>query len=172
MNNQLEINLGALNLPVPLKDGYDKKKKLIDLIEKPLWTVTGKEAKNTLIPDLISIFQNDGNYEFIIFDAKYYNAHLESGITPSGQPGIESITKQYLYQLAYQKFINDHKFSTVKNCFLLPTENDSIEDKGEAKLEMLENLGLQNIQVRFIPAIMAYDLYLAERKMNIDNLKL
>ena len=85
-----------MNLPVPLKDGYDKKKKLIDLIEKPLWTVTGKEAKNTLIPDLISIFQNDGNYEFIIFDARcIVHAHLESGITPSGQPGIESITKQF-----------------------------------------------------------------------------
>lgn len=37
---------------------------------------------------------------------------------------------------------------------------------------MLENLGLQNIQVRFIPATMAYDLYVAERKMNINNLKL
>lgn len=172
MNNQLEVYLGVLNLPVPLKDKYDKKQKLIDLIEKPLWTVTGKVAKSTLIPDLVSIFQNDGNYEFIIFDAKYYNAHLEKGITPSGQPGIESITKQYLYQLAYQKFINDHEFSAVKNCFLLPTENDSIEDKGEAKLEMLENLGLQNIKIRFIPATMAYDLYLTERKINIKTLNL
>lgn len=172
MNNQLEVYLGALNLPVPLKDEYDKKQKLIDLIEKPLWTVTGKVAKSTLIPDLVSIFQNDGDYEFIIFDAKYYNAHLEKGITPSGQPGIESITKQYLYQLAYQKFINDHEFSAVKNCFLLPTENDCIEDKGEAKLKMLENLGLQNIKIRFIPASKAYDLYLTERKINFETLNL
>ncbi len=172
MNNQLEVYLGALNLPVPLKDEYEKKQKLIDLIEKPLWTVTGKVAKSTLIPDLVSIFQNDGDYEFIIFDAKYYNAHLEKGITPSGQPGIESITKQYLYQLAYQKFINDHEFSAVKNCFLLPTENDCIEDKGEAKLKMLENLGLQNIKIRFIPASKAYDLYLTERKINFETLNL
>ncbi|WRK55189.1 LlaJI family restriction endonuclease [Coprobacillaceae bacterium CR2/5/TPMF4] len=118
MDNQLDVPLGALNLPAPLKDGYDKKQKLIELIEKPLWTITGKVAKDTLIPDLVSIFQNDGNHEFIIFDAKYYNAHLEKGIIPSGQPGIESITKQYLYQLAYQKFIKDHEFSAVKNCFL------------------------------------------------------
>ena len=172
MNNQLNINLGDLDLPVPLKDGYDKTKKLIDLIEKPLWTATGKVAKRTLIPDLVSIFKNCGDYEFIIFDAKYYNAHLEKGVTPSGQPGIESITKQYLYQLAFQKFINDHKFSTVKNCFLLPTENNFIEDKEEVKLEMLGNLGLQNIQVRFIPAIMAYDLYLTERKMDFNLLNL
>ena len=42
----------------------------------------------------------------------------------------------------------------------------------KAKLEMLENLGLQNIKVRFIPAIMAYDLYLLDRKMNISDLEL
>lgn len=172
MNNQLEVCLGDLNLPIALKDGYDKKQKLIDLIEKPLWTITGKVAKSTLIPDLVSIFQNDKGYEFIIFDAKYYNARLEKGITPSGQPGIESITKQYLYQLAYRTFIEDHNFSKVKNCFLLPTENDCIEDKGEAKLEMLENLGLQNIKIRFIPATMAYDLYLSERKINFETLNL
>lgn len=172
MDNQLDVPLGALNLPAPLKDGYDKKQKLIELIEKPLWTITGKVAKDTLIPDLVSIFQNDGNHEFIIFDAKYYNAHLEKGIIPSGQPGIESITKQYLYQLAYQKFIKDHEFSAVKNCFLLPTENIYIEDKGEVKLEMLENLGLQNIKIRFIPTSLAYELYLSEKKMDIEILKL
>lgn len=172
MDNQLNIPLGALKLPIPLRNGYNKKQKLIELIEKPLWTITEKRAKDTLIPDLVSIYQHHSTYDFIIFDAKYYNANLDKGIMPTGQPGIESITKQYLYQLAYQKFIEDHGFSTVKNCFLLPTENTEIEDKGEAKLEMLENLGLQNIQVRFIPATMAYDLYLAERKMDINDLKL
>lgn len=172
MDNQLNVPLGALNLPIPLKDGYDKKQKLIELIEKPLWTIPEKVAKDTLIPDLISIFQNNKDYEFIIFDAKYYNAHLEKGITPSGQPGIESITKQYLYQLAYQKFIVDHNFTAVKNCFLLPTENTGIEDKGEVKLEMLEELGLQNIKIRFIPTSLAYELYLLEKKMNIEILKL
>lgn len=172
MNNQLDVPLGALKLPVPLKDGYNKKQKLIELIEKPLWTFSEKTAKDTLIPDLVSIYQKDNIFDFIIFDAKYYNANLQKGIIPSGQPGIESITKQYLYQLAYQKFINDHEFSTVKNCFLLPTENDYIEDKGEVKLEMLENLGLQNIKVRFIPAMLAYDLYLSDRKINFELLNL
>lgn len=172
LDNQLNVPLGALKLPVPLKEGYNKKHKLIELIEKPLWTITEKTANDTLIPDLISICKKNNSYEFIIFDAKYYNAHLEKGLTPSGQPGIESITKQYLYQLAYQNFIEDHEFSKVQNCFLLPTENTNIEDKGEVKLEMFEKLGLQNIKVRFIPASIAYDLYLAERKMNIIDLKL
>ena len=125
MENQLDVPLGAIKLPVPLKDGYDRKKKLIELIEKPLWTATGKTAKDTLIPDLISICKVNNQYQFIIFDAKYYNAHLEKGIAPTGQPGIESVTKQYLYQLAYQKFIEEHEFASIKNCFLLPTETVS-----------------------------------------------
>lgn len=172
MDNQLDVPLGAIKLPVSLKDGYDRKKKLIELIEKPLWTVTGKTAKDTLIPDLISICKIDRQYQFIIFDAKYYNALLENGTVPTGQPGIESVTKQYLYQLAYQKFIDEHEFSAVKNCFLLPTENNEIEDKGEVRFNMLANLGLQDIKVRFIPAAMAYDLYLSGRKMDIEMMNL
>ena len=95
MDNQLEKQLGSLHLPIPLVSGYDPFTKLIDLIEKPLWTATGKTAKDTLIPDLVTISED----KFIIFDAKYYNADLEPGITPKGQPGIESITKQYLYRI-------------------------------------------------------------------------
>ncbi len=168
MDNQLDVRLGALQLPIPLKPEYDRKQKLIDLIEKPLWSVTGKTAADTLIPDLVSIAGN----QFIIFDAKYYNAQLVPGITPKGQPGIESVTKQYLYQLAYQKFITDHEFSVVKNCFLMPTENKEIEDHGEASMDMLSALGLQNIKVRFLPADMVYDHYLSGRKMDISILKL
>ena len=168
MDNQLDKQLVTLSLPHPLKPEYDRSKKLIDLIEKPLWSATGKTANDTLIPDLITIAAD----QFIIFDAKYYNARLISGQVPKGQPGIESVTKQYLYQLAYQKFINDHGFKEVKNCFLMPTENTDVELKGEASMEMLSNLGLQNIKVRFIPATMAYDHYLSGRKMDVSVLEL
>lgn len=168
IDNQLEVRLGALQLPMPLKPEYDRKQKLIDLIEKPLWSVTGKTATDTLIPDLISI----SGGQFIIFDAKYYNAQLEPGAAPKGQPGIESVTKQYLYQLAYQKFISDHGFSDVKNCFLMPTENKEIEDHGEVSMSMLSSLGLQNIKVRFLPTDIAYDYYLSGRKLDIELLRL
>ena len=168
MDNQLEVRLESLQLPMPLKPEYDRKQKLIELIEKPLWSVTGKVAKDTLVPDLISI----SNGQFIIFDAKYYNAQLEPGNAPKGQPGIESVTKQYLYQLAYQKFISDHGFSVVKNCFLMPTENKEIEDHGEASMKMLSLLGLQDIKVRYLPADIAYDYYLSGRKMDVGLLRL
>lgn len=172
MDNQLDVPLGILKLPEPLKEGYDKRRSLIELIEKPLWTITGKCAKDTLIPDLVSICKVNDQHQFIIFDAKYYNAKFELGAVPKGQPGIESVTKQYLYQLAFQKFIIDHGFDTVKNCFLMPTENKKIEDQGEVSLEMLHALGLQNIKVRFLPADMAYEHYLEGKKMDIAALKL
>lgn len=44
-----------------------------------------------IVPDLITIFEN----RFYIFDAKYYTPKLKYGQTPKGQPGIESVTKQY-----------------------------------------------------------------------------
>jgi len=168
LDNQLEVRLGALDLPVPLKDKYNKQDKLIDLIEKPLWTITGKVANDTLIPDLISVTHK----HFIVFDAKYYNALLIPGQTPKAQPGIESVTKQYLYQLAYQTFIADHGFEAVKNCFLMPTEENEIIDKGEVSMGMLHDLGLQNIKVRFVPAKSVYECYLSGRKLDIESLRL
>lgn len=168
MDNQLGKQLGSLSLPNPLKTGYDRSKKLIDIIEKPFWSATGKRANDTLIPDIITIAAD----RFIIFDAKYYNARLIYGQTPKGQPGIDSITKQYLYQLTYQKFINEHGFKEVKNCFLMPTENNEVEIKGEALLGFLSNLGLEDIKVRLIPATMVYDYYLSGRKLDISILRL
>ena len=168
MDNQLETRLGALMLPTDLKQGYNPNARLKDLIEKPMWTATGTRAKDTLIPDLIAVTPT----HFVIFDAKYYTAQLEPNKMPKGQPGIESITKQYLYQLAYQRFINDHGISGVKNCFLMPTDKKAIKDMGEVSLDMLSGLGLQNIQVRLLPADMVYDYYLAGKKLNIDYLDL
>ncbi len=172
MDNQLKESLGSLNLPVPLKKKYNKKDRLIDLIEKPFWSATKKTAQKTLIPDLVSISRNSAGYDFIIFDAKYYDARLEIDVIPKKQPGIESITKQYLYQLAYQNFIKEHGFARIRNCFLMPTEENEIISKGEVSMKMLESLGLQNIKVRFIPAKMAFEYYLTGRKMNIELLEL
>ena len=40
------------------------------------------------------------------------------------QPGLESITKQFLYQSAYREFITENHFDKVANVFLVPTEKD------------------------------------------------
>lgn len=172
MDNRLNARLDALRLPVPLKAGYDRGMRLRDIIEKPYWSAAGKTAADTLIPDIVSITEAENGYGFLIFDAKYYNARLEPGMPPVGQPGVEAVTKQYLYQLAYRKFIEDHAFSAVRNCFLLPTEGAEVTDGGEASLAMLESLGLRNIAVRFLPAKMAYDCYLAGRKLDVSALRI
>lgn len=168
MNNQLEKQLGRLNLPVPLKSTYNREDKLIDLIEKPLWIATGKTANDTLIPDIITI-KGD---QFIIFDAKYYNARLDPDIVPKGQPGIESITKQYLYQLAYQEFIIDSGFKKVKNCFLMPTGESEVINKETVHMGMFFSLGLQDIEVRFLPTSIAYEYYLSGKYIDIEMLLL
>ena len=172
MDNQLKRPIGSLPLPVPLKQDYDRKTLLIDLIEKPLWSLPNKTASNTLIPDSVSIVKAGGEYKFIIFDAKYYNARLEPGEPPKAQPGIESVTKQYLYQLAYMNFINDHDIKTIRNCFLMPTETDEVIDKGTVSMDMLGQLGFEKIETRCVPAKLMYGHYLEGSKIDISLLKL
>ena len=181
MDNQLQKPIGGLRLPVPLTEQYRnmRHKKLIDLIDKPQWSGTAptgepfvKQAEDTLIPDLISIVCVDGDYQFIIFDAKYYNIQLEHNKKLRGQPGIESITKQYLYQLAFQPFLEAHQINIVRNCFLMPTASSEIVPKGVASLTMLSNLGLQDIQVRLLPAEMMYRHYVENTKIDTRLLQL
>lgn len=178
-NNKLDILIGNLDLPIPLNKKYKPNEKLIDIIEKPVWigfegkkNELEKKAKDTLKPDLISILKYEEKVQFIIFDAKYYNLQLEKGKELRGYPGIGDVTKQYLYQLAYRQFIYDHKIDIVKNCFLMPTQEENIVKKGIVKVEMLSNLGLQDIQIRLIPAKMLYNKYLSGKIINIDILEL
>lgn len=174
-DNKLRTSLGKLNMSVPLSKEYTPSDMLIEIIEKPVWKgpdTEEKKASDTLIPDLISIPKIGNEDYFLIFDAKYYNLRLEKGKTLCGNPGVGDVTKQYLYQLAYKKFIKAHNIAVVKNCFLMPTEKNEIIDKGTAKMEMLEALGLENIQIRLMPAAMMYEYYLTQRKIDVALLNL
>ena len=179
LDNQLQKPIGGLNLPVPLAERYQEMRhdKLIQLIDKPEWSGTApdgqaftKIAEDTLIPDIISIAKNGDDHRFIILDAKYYNIQLESGKRLRGQPGIESVTKQYLYQQAYREFIKDHQFSRVGNYFLMPTEQDDVINKGKVSLPMMSVLGLEDIQVRLLPAELVFRHYLENTKLQLDKL--
>lgn len=166
--NQKDKRLVDLNILKKLKSNYVGNIKLFDLIEKPFWTAAGKTASKSLEPDTIVISNNN----FIILDAKYYTPQLEKNKPLKGQPGIESITKQYLYQLAYQNFITENNFDSVKNCFLFPTSDSSVKNFGEVKLDMLSNLGLNDIDVRFLPTDKVYDCYLKNEELDISFLDL
>lgn len=176
MDNQLQTPLGALRLPTRLHPDYQDQRDLplISLIERPIWSGAGYShvATDTLIPDLVSISRDESRSAFIIFDAKYYTPQLQPGKVLRAQPGIESVTKQYLYQLAFQPFVEKHGISKVANCFLMPTEDHTIIDKGTASMPMLDALGLEKIKVRFLPATVMYDHYIAGTKMDLSELNL
>lgn len=181
MDNKLQQPIGSLQLPVYLSKRYReiKHRKLIELIDKPQWSGVSseghtfvKQAEDTLVPDIISIVNVDGDFQFIIFDAKYYNIQLEHDKKLRGQPGIESITKQYLYQLAYQPFVEEHQIHTVRNCFLMPIATQEIVEKGAVAIDMLSGIGLQDIQVRLLPAEKMYRHYIENTKMDIRTLNL
>lgn len=176
-------NCGINNVIIPQNANYKKDSKLKDVIEKPKWCEFTKEssvesvaictADKTLIPDLITIKKTEDELTFIIFDAKYYNLEF-SGNVLSGQPGIGDITKQYLYQLAYKDFIKANGIKKVKNCFLMPSEEngkDGVVKKGYVCLDMLDALGLEYIEYRVLSARKLYELYLNNQKFEVDLFK-
>jgi len=173
-DNQLQKQLGALNLPVILLNEYDSKKALISVIEKVQWigykqdgSKFQREANDTLRPDIVTMFVKNNVHSFIILDAKYYNLRLIPNEKLSGQPGINDITKQYLYELAFKKFINDHKIENIKNCFLIPTDEETLLDYGYVKMNMFELLNLQNISLWKLPADEMFTYYLDNKKIDI-----
>ena len=168
--------LGRLNLNVNLHEDYQPMKNynLIDIIEKPTWKAFDSnkehEVKHTLIPDLISIYELDGESCFGIFDAKYYNIVL-NGKSLKNQPGVGDVTKQYLYQLAYNDFIIKHEFKHVKNAFFMPSEEEESRLIGEAKMDMLYGLSdppLVNISVVKLSARKVFDGYLSNDKFDLS----
>lgn len=178
IDNHLETNLDELPLLYGLSDDYIdySKTSLINLIERPKWAVrnTGKphESEKTFTPDLINLNVNsNGELQFLIFDAKYYNLCLNEK-TLSGQPGVESISKQYLYQLAYKDFLEKQNISIVKNCFLFPTETDQFMNIGEVYLEMLDNLGLEKIQLIMLPSHVVYKCFLSNKRLDLSKLEI
>lgn len=177
-DNKLSTPIGKLKLPTDLHNDYIHRKKytLLEIIQKPVWKYFDSEgnthnnlAKDTLTPDLISLYDTNKGMCFGIFDAKYYNIKLEKNKV-QGQPGVGDVTKQYLYQLAYNDFILKHGFTSVKNAFLMPTEEDDVLLNGEAEMGILSGLSnppLSNILVVKLPASKIYKYYLSDRRLNI-----
>lgn len=158
------LNTPLYKLPL-LYNRYEKSnRKLIDIIEKPKWIDSDEEGifsnkAKTLIPDTIVIDKD----VMIIYDAKYYCFENKRNYL-RGQPGIESITKQYLYQLAYKDFAKKNGIKIIRNCFIIPTEGNEIINKGKVELNMLGNLELEPIKVLLLPTQQIFKLYLSNKK--------
>lgn len=145
-----------------LNNKYEAVKKLI---ASPKWiTASGKGHKAaTLIPDIITITKDS----FIISDAKYYSIKLTDDIL-SNNPGVEDVTKQYLYQLAFQEYISIKNFTSVKNMLLFPSEDDEIKELGKVTIKFLKDLNLEDITLFSLPAHRIYDLYTNSKRLNIE----
>ena len=171
--NKLHTPLGQL--PLNLAPGYNPHAQLISLIASPRWSgidTTGrsftKNATETLIPDIVCVSKTD----FTILDAKYYCPQLLPDKPLRGQPGVGDVTKQYLYQLAFGKFIQDHRLQPIHNCFVMPTEEKLVSCFAVAEMEILSQLGLKNIIVRKVPAQVLYEKYLKRLTLDISYLQL
>mgnify|MGYP000621123456 CR=1 FL=1 len=103
----------------------------------------------------------------IIYDANIIVLSILDKIL-KGQPGIESITKQYLYQLAYKKFTEDNKISNIENYFIIPTETDTINYSGFVTFPILKNIGLENIKICLISAKYMFKNYLDNQIIEIN----
>ena len=158
-DNQLEVPLYKLNIA---HNCYkkDDNKRLIDIIEKPVWKIDNNLSflADTLKPDTITI-QNNIMY---IYDAKYYKLIIKNNKIIN-QPGIESITKQYLYHLAYKNFIKKHEIDGVENYFVLPIENKNYISDLTVSLKTMNIFELPDIKVIFIEASKAFDDYLKNK---------
>lgn len=119
----LKKTLGSLGFTIENK--WDVDKKLSEIIPQPQWErwlgdrFAKREGTDTLIPDTVTIAEStDGERLFCIYDAKHYVPSANGKM--KHQPGLESVTKQFLYQSAYRRFIKAHKFDRVVNAFLVP----------------------------------------------------
>lgn len=114
------------SLPIELAGEWrgNADKTLLQIIPRPLWERPSGVAcgdVDTLIPDTVTFARgSEGSRLFCIYDAKYYVPSENGRMT--GQPGVESVAKQFLYQSAYRNFVLDHGFDNVASAFLVPSE--------------------------------------------------
>ncbi len=153
--------------------------RLIDIIPRPQWTVLAEDGEGecgdvaTLMPDIVLMHHDQtGNNVFAILDAKYYTPELGERVI--GVPGVESVTKQFLYQAAYRDFVLAHGCKRVVNAFLAPSAGKTIEHAGRVRFpgvipvqeEPLSNV----VELYALPAEMVFDAYLAGT--TLDNAEL
>lgn len=149
---------------------------LRNVIKAPRWRKSGypmvKDPKvETLKPDLVCIYpvdEENKDYCFGIYDAKYYCIDYQVNgdrARIDGQPGVGDVTKQYLYQLAFDDFITKQGYRYIQNMFFCPDETAD-KDYGWVQMDMLHQIGdkkLENIAVVKLCATEMYDIYLANK---------
>lgn len=109
-----------------------------DRIPKPAWMIyPGSEPvrKHTYNPDIIRTTSTLEENLFLIMDAKYYGIKFENGRL-TGNPGVEDVSKQLLYDQALQEA--QAGFPRRLNLFLFPSmQEEAVTPFGYVNLEFL-----------------------------------
>ena len=113
-------------------------------ISKPAWQIDNNvfHSEHTLRPDFLKNYRfADSNY-LLIFDAKYYafDYDIEHTNLIKSAPGVGDITKQYMYQKALEQYVTINEIHNVYNAFLLPSNEEYIQVKGNVRFDFISNL--------------------------------
>lgn len=129
-------------LGISLDGSFNGEDTLEGLIKKPQWKAASggepHDADKTLRPDYIRIVKSNDHTHFVILDAKYYDIELDDRHV-SGQPGVEDVSKQYLYQLTYSEFMHMHSMTPI-NAFVSPTDQSESSVAGTATMPIFPSL--------------------------------
>lgn len=127
----------------------DLKFDLSDFIELPDWKINNEsvEYDGDLIPDIISFRKLDlTNTGMYILDGKYYLLS-RTGNKLKGNPGIQDVVKQYVYNAALRSFIHKFKISGIANAFLVPAlEKDTGIIKSDADIDKIGSVPYWTVQ--------------------------
>lgn len=150
-----------------------KNETLLGIVPSPEWSWFDgsyeRDCNNvaTLIPDTVTAWGEGDGGTFAILDAKYYTPKM--GKAPKGMPGVESVTKQILYQRAYREFISDHGYGRVVNAFLIPYDGDEFRLAGRVKFpgvfDNVEEPFSDHVDMLALPAERIWKCYLDGRAL-------
>ena len=176
------LNRKLSKLDFPLKGEWVERKRdtLLGIIESPKWErrrgndYVECDPVATLIPDTISFAVDEGGRRaFCIYDAKYYIPNV--GGKMKGQPGLESVAKQFLYQSAYKDFVLDHGFDYVVNTFLVPTTSDKLRELARVSFpKVMGEVGppfSNYIHMWAVPASEVFDAYLQGARIDTEAMR-
>ena len=161
----------------------NKSKKLSDYIEIPEWHLHENYSIATnydgdLIPDIVTLKKNiSGNTAMYILDGKYYLLKNKENKL-QGNPGIQDVVKQYVYNSALKSFIDNFKIGEIANVFLIPKlESDTSDNPKYADVpywSMQKNTfnELPTLQVIKLNPNTVWECYLKNQPINSEILDL
>lgn len=175
------LNKRLRQLPLALNEDWQKRNEetLLNIIPRPRWErfriteYTDCGNAETLIPDAVSFFMEADERTFCIFDAKYYVPSIIGKMR--GQPGVESVAKQFLYQSAYRDFIIAHDFTAVNNTFLVPGDVESPRKMARVSfpgvLQREEPPFTNHVEMWMLPANDIYEACIRGNKLDMRYLQ-